>query len=323
MAHMAYIIGTDEAGYGPNLGPLVVSATLWETDGDDCDIDLFSTFSSSISQQANRADGGLIQVADSKLLYKPHGTLRKLERALFSFLGANGQFPTSWHELCHMLCPKAALELSSINWYQNFVQPLPVDVTANELTTLVDRLKSAFDQTRIRCLKIDSEIVFAATFNRQLDHYGNKANLLSATSLQLIDRLLGQLGDEPVLVQCDKHGGRSKYAGMLQSLFPDHLVEIVCEGQRESVYRFGPRERRVEFRFAAKGERFLPAALASIACKYVREIAMKGFNGYWSEKKPGLKPTAGYPVDAKRFFAEIEQERLSAGVDEKSIWRLK
>ena len=27
---MAYLIGTDEAGYGPNLGPLVISATLWE-----------------------------------------------------------------------------------------------------------------------------------------------------------------------------------------------------------------------------------------------------------------------------------------------------
>ena len=27
---MGYAIGTDEAGYGPNLGPLVISATVWE-----------------------------------------------------------------------------------------------------------------------------------------------------------------------------------------------------------------------------------------------------------------------------------------------------
>ena len=26
---MTYLIGTDEAGYGPNLGPLVISATVW------------------------------------------------------------------------------------------------------------------------------------------------------------------------------------------------------------------------------------------------------------------------------------------------------
>ena len=27
---MPYLIGMDEAGYGPNLGPLVVSASVWQ-----------------------------------------------------------------------------------------------------------------------------------------------------------------------------------------------------------------------------------------------------------------------------------------------------
>ena len=29
---MMLVVGTDEAGYGPNLGPLVVAATAWEAD---------------------------------------------------------------------------------------------------------------------------------------------------------------------------------------------------------------------------------------------------------------------------------------------------
>ena len=29
---MPYLIGTDEAGYAPNLGPLVVSASAWWVD---------------------------------------------------------------------------------------------------------------------------------------------------------------------------------------------------------------------------------------------------------------------------------------------------
>ncbi|MHC4408590.1 MAG: hypothetical protein ACYS0F_06260, partial [Planctomycetota bacterium] len=28
-----FYVGTDEAGYGPLLGPLVIAATLFETDG--------------------------------------------------------------------------------------------------------------------------------------------------------------------------------------------------------------------------------------------------------------------------------------------------
>ena len=34
---MPYLIGIDEAGYGLNLGPLVVAATRWcvESDGED------------------------------------------------------------------------------------------------------------------------------------------------------------------------------------------------------------------------------------------------------------------------------------------------
>ena len=30
---MGILIGMDEAGYGPNLGPLVVAATAWEVEG--------------------------------------------------------------------------------------------------------------------------------------------------------------------------------------------------------------------------------------------------------------------------------------------------
>ena len=27
---MSFLLGTDEAGYGPNLGPLLISASVWE-----------------------------------------------------------------------------------------------------------------------------------------------------------------------------------------------------------------------------------------------------------------------------------------------------
>ena len=47
-------------------------------------------------------------------------------------------------------------------------------------------------------------------------------------------------------------------------------------------------------------------AWASCLCKYLRELSMRAFNRWWAQRVPELKPTAGYPQDAKRFVAEVE-----------------
>ena len=47
-------------------------------------------------------------------------------------------------------------------------------------------------------------------------------------------------------------------------------------------------------------------ALASMLCKYLREVCMRQFNRFWEKHVPGIEPTAGYPVDAKRFYEAIQ-----------------
>ena len=47
-------------------------------------------------------------------------------------------------------------------------------------------------------------------------------------------------------------------------------------------------------------------ALASCLAKYTRETCMAAFNAYWCERQPGLKPTAGYTTDGRRWVAEAE-----------------
>ena len=47
--------------------------------------------------------------------------------------------------------------------------------------------------------------------------------------------------------------------------------------------------------------------------KYVRERLMEEFNRFWRERTPGLKPTAGYPGDAKRFYDAIRPTAEKAG----------
>jgi len=62
-------------------------------------------------------------------------------------------------------------------------------------------------------------------------------------------------------------------------------------------------------------------ALASMVSKYVRELLMREFNAFWQQHVPGLKPTAGYPGDAARFFAAIRPAAVQLGIPEDVLWR--
>ena len=61
----------------------------------------------------------------------------------------------------------------------------------------------------------------------------------------------------------------------------------------------------IQFRPEAE-EVHLPVALASMTAKLVRELTMARFNRYWSSRMPGLKPTAGYVQDARRWLVDVE-----------------
>ena len=50
----------------------------------------------------------------------------------------------------------------------------------------------------------------------------------------------------------------------------------------------------------------MPVALASMVSKYTREILMSRFNAWFTRRAPHIKPTAGYAMDANRFWAEVE-----------------
>ena len=92
------------------------------------------------------------------------------------------------------------------------------------------------------------------------------------------------------------------------------------ETAEESVYVGGPQQ-TTTFRFVAKGDHFLPAALASMFAKYLRELAMRAFNKFWISHAPHAKPTAGYPLDAKRFKKDIAAAQKRLGVRDADLWR--
>ena len=324
---MAYLIGTDEAGYGPNLGPLVVAATRWEVPDSLADSDLYSLLQPFVvAKSVPKQDAGTLGIADSKQLYSPGAGLSQLERGVLASLLVTGQLtslPQDWRRVLSVLAPNCEQDLDEVPWYRSQEKQVPWDVEASLLPQLAERWSSTLADAGVRLCAMKAVVCLPKPFNEAVQREGTKGALLSNLTLQLAEELVRPIGTGSILINCDKHGGRNKYNHLLQDVFPVHLIEVQKEGRAESVYRWGPADRRIEARFVAKGESFLPSALGSMIAKYLRELAMKAFNQFWLQQVPDIKPTAGYPVDARRFKAQIAAAQKKLGIADPVLWRQK
>ena len=319
---MCYLIGTDEAGYGPNLGPLVVAATAWHLPGQTADqVDLYHLLHKVVVRTTAAMHARQVPIADSKMLYKAGGNLKMLETGLLPALSASGVTLDCWSSAWRHIAPDSQPQLRNDPCYRTYETPLPIDLSPNDLPPRAEALAQALHRAGITLTGIRAVAVFPEQFNQFVERMDNKSAVLSHLTIQLIHRLVATLKEEPILVCCDKHGGRNHYLALLQTAFPESLVEVRRESRALSVYRWGPPHRRVEIRFAVGGESFLPTALASMTAKYLRELAMKAFNAYWGQHVAGLRPTAGYPLDARRFLDDIDHCRRQYRIARDSLWR--
>jgi ribonuclease HII len=312
---MGAILGVDEAGYGPNLGPLVVAATLWPVErGDAEQIDLYESLTAAVSAAPTR--DGRIAIADSKRLYKPGSGSAALARGVLGALGVSvDTTPAGWSDLL----PALGVPNASFPW-QGAIDPRidPPPTLAADIAALAGALREA----GLGAPVVRARIVWPAEFNALLDRHGTKGAALSHVSLGLARDTLASVPFElPVRATLDKHGGRNRYAALVQQ----HLaardergwVETQSESRAESRYRVG----RTCVAFRAKGEALLEVALASMTAKLLRELAMDAFNAYWRSEITGLIPTAGYPQDAKRFWSDTTARRAELRLDDRDWWR--
>lgn len=320
-----YWLGTDEAGYGARLGPLSISGTAWELKPEltrawqPADAD-FLAQADQLDWQRNWGESDGYAIADSKKIYQPGKGLSGLQRVVSSLLAATGQqnIPaTTFGELCRTIQSHSAKTEKSYWWTTASEVPFELPDAAT-----MDADAQHWGGTAIRPLEIRNQLIDENAFNQGLVRWGNKASLLSCQTLRLVSDLLSELPRSAnVIVDLDRHGGRKKYLPLLLESFDAGWMDILEETPHVSSYRWNEDGRRVFFRFSVNGERRFPVAVASMFSKLMRERAMECFNRFWQAERPGLKPTAGYPVDAERFKTEVAAERIKRGISNHVFWR--
>ena len=313
---MPWVVGIDEAGYGPNLGPLIQAAVaLYLPDGDPTGWDVLK----SVVRRAHERPDRRLLIDDSKKVYT-RGGLEALERGVWSISGADpcpirdflwsgGEVP-SWGE-----------DLLAETWFDS-TELIPLHIDPGAEWEASEPMRAAIDNRWYG----DYRVVPAPRFNRMVDEFGSKGTVLGRGLIELLVSLTAAVPADggPIAFACDKQGGRNFYASILQEAFPDGWVVAEREGAEESRYRVEclPREITITFRPRADADS-VAVALASMLCKYLREVCMRQFNRYWATHVPGIVHTAGYPLDAKRFYDQIQPAMAKSGLTADQVWRKK
>lgn len=319
---MSVVIGIDEAGYGPRLGPLVIAATGWNVAADPREFDFWTRLQRVVCQQRDgvRPDARL-HVADSKQVYSPSQGLAHLERSVLTFLAIAGHRPGTFHELWRTVHDGSAGEehADACCPETDMMFPLPLAAEQAEIDSATLRLADEFEKQQVRLHTIRVDIAGVQRFNRLTRSHGSKGSTLTQLSLELAARCWQPFRGESVLVLADRHGGRRFYRGALVEALEGRLVSCLSEQADQSRYRV----ERSEFRFETRAERHFPVAVASMCAKYLRELTMEAFNRFWRRHVPNLKSTKGYPADAKRFRRDIAHAQQRLGIPDDVLWRIR
>ena len=314
---MAVVAGIDEAGYGPRLGPLLVSAAAFRVPGEAAGECLWERLAPVVTRSVR--DRERVAVDDSKRLFSQSTGPRHIERTALAFAASAGITPGTFRELLGSLAELGEAP-DAYPWYEGVDFPVPLAARPDQVAADAQRLREA---DGAQFLEARALPVLVGEYNRTVDRVGTKSATLFLKNAALLTHLWERWGHEGLTVHVDKHGGRDRYGLLLHQTFFGCWVQVLREGRDESVYEVRDGDRRMTVGFYRKGDsRHLPIALASIYSKYLRELFMRGFNAWWTARVPGLKPTAGYAADANRFLRDIEPARQSLAIDPALLIRI-
>jgi len=317
---MAVLVGIDEAGFGPILGPLVVSSSTISLPHDLIGADLWQILRKSLANKRKHLAGRLL-ISDSKKAYSKSLGIKHLERTSLACLRCLGKEPAMLTELISLLCPDCLERLGDYPWYKGAgncrITAAPADI-ALASAVLTDDLST----NGIKLLELKSCCLDVGHYNKMVSSVKNKARVLFTAASRLIKSAFDEFGDDELQIIVDRQGGRIRYRANLQRMFAGVELKILSESPAASSYELQSDGKKMRLHFVVGAdERFLPVSLASMVSKYLRELLVANINRYFTGFHTELRPTAGYWKDGLRFIEDLKTNIPHVEYDNEQLLR--
>jgi ribonuclease HII len=323
---MAFLIGIDEAGYGPLLGPLVVSSAAFELPEEFLRSDLWKILNTAVSPVKKGLSGRLL-ITDSKKAYTSSTGIGHLRRTILSCLHAihsasSGISLNTAHDLLNALDTSSVPRSKAYPWYKNLHQQ-SLGHDASDISLAASVLRKSLSEKEIKLVSLNSRCLDVAYFNNRVEQVRNKSRVLFTELCSLIADALDRYPSQQTLqVIVDRQGGRINYHQELLRMFPGSSLTVLRQDEKMSSYELLYNQRTMRIHFCIKADiKYLPVCLASMASKYLREVLMEAQNTYFCGLCKDLKPTAGYWEDGQRFLADLAEKLPSLTFDKKQLIR--
>ena len=302
---MAILVGIDEAGFGPILGPLVVSSSAFRVPDNLVWANLWEILRTSVSEKRTSLKGRLL-IVDSKKAFTRTIGIKHLRRTVLATLKHLGSEPKNLTELVSSLCPDCLEHIAEYPWYKK-AGDYQLGGDDGDIGIAVSMLRADLANQHIELLGLKSRCLEVAHYNRMVTAVDNKAKVLFTAVAELMQSAMRDFANDDLDIVIDRQGGRSHYQRQLQLMFGESQLRIIHEDQDRSSYEMRTNNRKIRVHFVVGADsKFLPVSLASMACKYLREVLVENINNYFLSFNPAIKPTAGYWQDGLRFIEDLK-----------------
>jgi ribonuclease HII len=298
------VIGIDENGLGPVLGPMIVTATAFRTD-DYC-ADAFW----GLTDTELPAD-------DSKIVFK-NRKKKVAETAVLKWLQLLQLQPQNADDLYRIVDPVPRAPCPPhLPYGCRLPAPVPIPFFGGQNHAPTREIQERFSAANISPLACTAVISCPGHFNATVSPQGrNKLQFDFDMMLQLIDGFRAQFPNESILALCGKVGGTRCYLPWFESAGKTGVVALQ-EERSLSQYQL---EGGTAIQFIKDGDSIhLPVAVASMIGKYLRELQMAELNGLLA---PDASPISGYrDPRTKQFIRETETRRQQLALPDRCFLR--